>query len=224
MRVLVVDDDAATAAYLCQRLQENGYHAESSGDGRDAYEKASSTRYDFIVLDVVLPSLDGLTLCRRLRRDGQTVKILMLSQATAVDDRVAGLDAGANDYLDKPFAFRELLARLHALERAGRDDPTILRVGALELDLINHTAVRSDRPIELTEREFSLLELLMQHAGESLSRTMIVSQVWGGNFMPDSNLVDVYISRLRRKIDDPFSVPLIETVHSIGYRLIAAET
>jgi DNA-binding response OmpR family regulator len=220
MQVLVVDD-RATAAYLGPRLEQNGCDVVSSGDGKDAFEKTSPTPYDFLILHVVLPSLDGLALCRQLRQDGHTVKILMLSRVATIDDPVARLKAGADAFLDKPLAFRELLARLRALERAGRDEdePRVLQIGDLRLDRINHAAARGKRQIKLTGREFSLLELLMCHPGEPLGRAVLVSSVWGGHVVPDSNLVDVYISRLRRKIDDPFPVKLIQTVHRVGYRI-----
>jgi DNA-binding response OmpR family regulator len=194
-------------------------------DGKEGYEWARNFDYDCIVLDIMLPKMDGLELCRRLRQEGNSTNILILTAKDTVDDRVAGLDAGADDYLVKPFAFRELLARMRALRRRSSDQRTTrLQVGDLTLDLVAHQAERQGQPITLTAKEFALLEFLMCHPNQILSRTVIAEHVWGYNFRHQSNVVDVYIWYLRRKIDDPFDVPLIQTVRGMGYRLEKPET
>ncbi len=224
MRVLVVEDEDKIAAFIKRGLEENTYAVDVAGDGSEGYEWARNFDYDLIVLDVMLPKLDGLTLCKRLRQEGRSAGILMLTAKDSVDDRVAGLDAGADDYLVKPFAFRELLARLRALCRRNTDQPAHgLRVGVLTLDLVGHQAVREGQTIDLTAKEFALLDLFMRHPGQTLSRTVIAEHVWDYDFYQQSNIVDVYVRYLRRKIDDPFERKLIQTVRGIGYRLQAHE-
>jgi heavy metal response regulator len=220
MRVLVIEDEQKIAAFIKRGLAENAYAVDVAHDGEEGYDWARNFEYDFIILDIMLPKMDGLKLCRRLRQEGNRAQILMLTAKDAVDDRVAGLDAGADDYLVKPFAFRELLARLRALRRrTGEQRATRLHIGDLTLDLVAHHAERQGQPIELTAKEFALLEFLMRHPNQTLSRTVIAEHVWGYNFYHQSNVVDVYIRYLRRKIDDPFEAKLLQTVRGMGYRL-----
>lgn len=220
MRVLVVEDEHKIAAFIKRGLEENAYAVDVAYDGEEGYDWALSFEYDLIVLDVMLPKLDGVTLCKRLRDEGNRAHILMLTARDSVDDRVAGLDAGADDYLVKPFAFRELLARLRALGRRGNEQRTTkLTVGDLTLDLLTHQAERGGHKIDLSAKEFSLLEMLMRHPNQVLSRTVIAEHVWDYDFYSQSNVVDVYIRYLRRKIDDPFDIKLIQTVRGMGYRM-----
>jgi DNA-binding response OmpR family regulator len=220
MRVLVIEDEHKIAAFIKRGLAENAYAVDVTHDGEEGYDWARSFEYDFIILDIMLPKMDGIKLCKRLRQEGNRAQILMLTARDAVDDRVAGLDAGADDYLVKPFAFRELLARLRALRRrTGEPSATRLHTGDLILDLVGHHAERQGQPIELTAKEFALLEFLMRHPNQTLSRTVIAEHVWGFNFYHQSNVVDVYVRYLRRKIDDPFAAKLLQTVRGMGYRL-----
>lgn len=220
MRVLVIEDERKIAAFIKRGLEENAYAVDVTYDGEEGYSWAQSFPYDAIILDVMLPKLDGFKLCRRLRAEGNHTNILMLTAKDAVDDRVTGLDAGADDYLVKPFAFRELLARLRALSRrSGEQRTTKLQVMDLTLDLVSHQALRSGRTIDLTAKEFALLELLMRHPNQILSRTVIAEHVWDYNFYNQSNVVDVYIRYLRKKVDDPFDLKLIQTIRGMGYRL-----
>lgn len=225
MRVLVVEDEPKIAAFIKRGLEENTYAVDVAADGEDGYAWACNFDYDLIILDIMLPRVDGLTLCKRLRREGNSANILMLTAKDAVDDRVAGLDAGADDYLVKPFAFRELLARLRALQRRGGEQrTTTLQAGDLTLNLVAHQAQRQGQTIELTAKEFALLELLMRHPNQIVSRTVIAEHVWGYDFYQQSNVVDVYVRYLRRKIDDPFAVKLLQTVRGMGYRLEKLES
>jgi two-component system OmpR family response regulator len=220
VRVLVVEDEVKMAALLQRGLQEEGYAVDIAGDGREALWLATENPYDAIVLDVMLPDLDGFEVCRKLREAGGWSPVLMLTARDAVADRVAGLDAGADDYLTKPFSFAELLARLRALVRRGTPErPPVLEVGDLVLDPATRHVVRGDTSVELTAREFSLLEYLMRHPGEVLSRTRLIEHVWDFAFEGDSNVVDVYIRYLREKVDRPFGRDSIETVRGAGYRL-----
>lgn len=224
MRVLVVEDEHKIAAFIKRGLEENAYAVDVAYDGEEGYDWASSFDYDFVILDVMLPKMDGITLCKRLRQEGHQANILMLTARDSVDDRVAGLDAGADDYLVKPFAFRELLARLRAVARRGSEQrTTVLQVGDLRLDMMTHQAERGGRKIELTAKEFALLELLMRHPNQVLSRTVIAEHVWDYDFYSQSNVVDVYIRYLRRKIDDPFPEKMIQTVRGMGYRMVEPE-
>lgn len=226
MRVLVVEDEAKIAAFLKRGLEENTYAVDVATDGEEGYEWARNFTYDVIILDIMLPKMDGIELCKRLRRDGNNANIIMLTAKHTVDDRITGLDAGADDYLVKPFAFGELLARLRAVQRRSNDQPrtTTLAVGDLKLDLVKHAAMRAGQTIDLSAKEFALLEMLMRHPNRVLSRTLIAEHVWGYDFYNQSNVVDVYIRYLRRKIDDPFATKLIQTVRGMGYRLTADET
>ncbi|MBX3051013.1 MAG: response regulator transcription factor [Caldilineaceae bacterium] len=224
MRVLVVEDEHKIAAFVKRGLEENTYAVDVAYDGEDGYEWAHNFPYDFIILDVMLPKLDGIALCQRLRAAGNQAHILMLTAKDDVEDRVAGLDAGADDYLVKPFAFRELLARLRALARRGSEQRTTqLTVGDLTLDLVAHTAQRQNLSIDLTAKEYALLEMLMRHPNQILSRTVIAEHVWDYDFYSQSNIVDVYVRYLRKKIDEPFDEKLIQTVRGMGYRLAEAK-
>ena len=223
MRVLVVEDERRIAAYVKRGLEEQGYAVDLAGTGREALDWAAVVEFDLIVLDILLPELDGLSVCRELRARRLQTPILMLTARDAVDDRVAGLDAGADDYLVKPFALKELLARLRALTRRSKDAPksTQLQIADLVLDTLTHRARRGDRTIELTAKEFAVLECLMREPDRILTRTMIAEHVWNYDVFNQSNVVDVYIRNLRRKIDDPCDVKLIHTVRGAGYRLAA---
>jgi heavy metal response regulator len=221
VRVLVLEDEQKIGAFLKKGLEENAYAVDVVRDGKEGYAWAASHEYDFIILDVMLPGMDGVQLCKKLRQEGSEVAILMLTARDSLEDRVIGLDAGADDYLVKPFAFRELLARLRALRRRNtRQTATTLQVGALKLDLVTHQAERQGRVIDLTSKEFALLEYLMRHPNHLLSRTVLAEAIWDYSFYHESNVVDVYISYLRRKIDDPFAEKLIQTVRGMGYRLV----
>ena len=227
MRILIIEDDNDTAAYLAKGLKETGYTVDRAPDGREGLFLATSENYDAMVVDRMLPGMDGLTIVQSLRAQGNTTPVLILSALGAVDDRVRGLQAGGDDYLTKPYAFSELLARLQALLRrrmpaAGSE--TVLKVGDLELDLLSRTAKRSGKPIELLPREFRLLEFLMRHAGEVVTRTMLLERVWDYHFDPQTNVIDVHVSRLRQKIDRGFTPAMLHTVRGAGYRLSAEPT
>jgi two-component system, OmpR family, response regulator len=225
MKLLVVEDDRETASYLAKGLGESGYTVDRAGDGRDGLFLASSGDYDAIVLDRMLPGIDGLSMLSALRAAEIHTPALILSALGSVDDRVKGLRAGGDDYLVKPFAFSELLARIEALLRRGSAGPTTtsLRVGDLELDLLTRSVKRCGRPIELLPREFRLLEYLMRNAGHVVTRTMLLEHVWDYHFDPQTNVVDVHVSRLRQKIDRSFDRPLLHTVRGAGYCLRAAD-
>ena len=222
MHILVVEDEQRIAAFIKRGLEEEQYVADVAYDGEEALDWAETVDYDLVVLDVLLPKKDGIQVCRELRGRGSKVPILMLTARDAVEDRVRGLDSGADDYLIKPFAFQELLARVRALlRRRGESKTTRLQVGDLILDTLTHRATRGGRDIELTAREYALLEFLMRHPGQVLSRTQIADHVWGYDFFTTSNVVDVYVSYLRRKIDDGFEDQLLKTVRGAGYRIEA---
>lgn len=226
MRVLVVEDDPAVAAYVLKGLREAGHQAEHASNGRDGFFLATSEPFDAIVLDRMLPGgLDGLRVLEMLRGEGNHTPVLVLSALAAVDEKVRGLRAGGDDYLAKPFAFAELLARVEALARRGRAEAprTRLQVGDLELDLLARTAYRQGKRLDLLPREVSLLEYLMRRAGQVVTRTMLLEGVWGYHFDPQTNVVDVHVSRLRGKVDKPFDKPLIHTVRGSGYLLRATE-
>ena len=221
MKLLVVEDDRETASYLQKGLGESGYLVDRAGDGRQGLFMASSGGYQAIVLDRMLPQMDGLSMLSALRAADIRTPALILSALGTVDDRVKGLRAGGDDYLVKPFAFSELLARLEALLRRGSATPatTALRVADLELDLLTRTVKHSGKPIELLPREFRLLEYLMRNAGHVVTRTMLLEHVWDYHFDPQTNVIDVHVSRLRQKIDKNFDRPLLNTVRGAGYCL-----
>ncbi|MBM3809674.1 MAG: response regulator transcription factor [Acidimicrobiia bacterium] len=222
MRVLIAEDDQVIADFVSHGLREAGYAVDVASTGPDALRKALDGGYDAAVVDVMLPGLDGLSVIEQLRAKKQQTPVLILSARHTVDDRVKGLQAGGDDYLTKPFAFAELLARLQALVRrssAGTTEPTRLTVGDLSLDLLSRKVERGGQPLDLRPREFSLLEYLMRHPGRVLSKTMILSHVWGYNFDPGTNVVDVLVSRLRDKVDEGFDTKLIHTVRGAGYVL-----
>ena len=221
MRVLVAEDDQVIADFVSQGLREAGYAVDVAATGPDALKKALDGGYDAAVMDVMLPGLDGLSVIEQLRARKQQMPVLILSARHTVDDRVKGLQAGGDDYLTKPFAFAELLARLQALLRrtAGASEPTRLVVGDLTLDLLSRRVERGGTPLDLRPREFALLEYLMRHPGRVLSKTMILSHVWGYSFDPGTNVVDVLVSRLRDKVDEGFDTKLINTVRGAGYVL-----
>ena len=220
MRLLVVEDEVKLAGLLRRGLEEEGYAVDTAAAGREALWLAEENPYDAVVLDVMLPDLDGFEICRRLRDSGRWAPVLMLTARDSVLDRVAGLDAGADDYLTKPFSFAELLARLRALvRRGGPERPATLRVGDLTVDPATRRVARGDVPIELTPKEFSLLEYFVRHPGEVLSRSRLIEHVWDFAYDGDSNVVDVYVRYLREKVDRPFGMASIETVRGAGYRL-----
>src|SRR6202047_1769785 len=225
MKILVVEDDRDTASYLAKGLGESGYTVDRSGDGREALFLASSGGYGAIILDRMLPGMDGLSLLGALRAAEIRTPALILSALGSVDDKVKGLRAGGDDYLVKPFAFSELLARLEALLRRGTGPTTTtkLRVADLELDLLTRNVSRGGKTIEVLPREFRLLEYLMRNAGHVVTRTMLLEHVWDYHFDPQTNVIDVQISRLRQKIDKSFDHPLLHTVRGAGYCLRAPE-
>jgi heavy metal response regulator len=218
MRILVVEDDRKTAAFVSKALKSAGYAVDVLGNGHDALSAIGHTAFDLVVLDIMLPGPDGLSVVRQLRSHNNRVPVLLLSARGEVNERVEGLDAGADDYLAKPFALEELLARVRALARRGSEStPAVLRVADLTLDTSTRTAQRGGRTIELTTREYRLLELLMRSPGRICARMTIIEKVWDYDFDPGSNIVDVYIRRLRTKIDDGFEPKLLHSVRGVGY-------
>ena len=221
MRLLVVEDEPNIASYVRRGLEESGHAVDSASGGGEALDWAATVDYDLIILDIMLPEIDGLEVCRRLRQRGCRSPILLLTARQSVDDRVTGLDAGADDYLDKPFALEELLARVRALGRRtgdGSRDP-VWRLADLTLDTRTRQVERAGRAIDLTAKEFAVLECLVRHAGSVVTRAQIAERVWDYDSYRTSNVVDVYIRSLRRKLDDPSEVKLIHTVRGVGYRL-----
>jgi two-component system, OmpR family, response regulator len=220
LRVLVVEDDGKMAELLRRGLQQEGYSVDLALNGEDAVWFGTENDYDAVVLDVGLPDVDGFSVCRRLREAGRWAPVLMLTARDAVSDRVTGLDVGADDYLTKPFSFAELVARIRALIRRGAGErPALLKVGDLVLDPATRRVRRGEGDVDLTSKEFALLEYLMRHPGEVLSRTRIIEHVWDFAHDGNSNIVDVYVRHLRDKIDRPFGKRSIETVRGAGYRL-----
>ena len=220
MKILIVEDELKTARFLQNGLGEAGFVVDVTGNGEDAIHLAKEHSFDLIVLDVMIPKVDGWEVLRALRSDGLQVPILMLTARDTVSDRVKGFELGGDDYVVKPFAFSELLARVRALlKRSPLRQEEVLRVADLEIDLPRHRASRSGRRMELTAKEFILLTLLARRAGEVLSRTMIAESVWDMNFDSDTNVVDVNVRRLRSKVDDPFPRKLIKTIRGVGYVL-----
>ena len=221
MRVLVVEDDPAIGAFVVNGLREAGYTVDHATEGQEGFDLARRERYDAIVLDLMLPGRDGLSVVEGLRAANVTTPVLILTARRSVDDRVKGLQSGGDDYLTKPFAFPELLARVQALIRRSHGTPESPRlvVGDLVLDRLTRKVERQGRALDLRPREFSLLELLMRNTGRVVSKSMILSEVWGYSFDPGSNVVDVLVFRLREKIDRGFDTPLIQTIRGVGYVL-----
>ncbi len=223
MRILLIEDDPDTAAYICRGMREAGHVCDHLADGQDGLFQATREEYDVIVADRMLPGLDGLSMVRALRAAGRRSPVLFLTAVGGVDDRVEGLEAGGDDYLVKPFAFAELLARVNALGRRppAQEVQTVLRVADLELDLVRRRAWRAGQKLDLLPKEFTLLEVLMRNAGRVVTRTMLLERVWDFHFDPQTSVVETHISRLRAKIDRPFPVPLLHTVKNAGYSLHA---
>lgn len=221
MKILIVEDEPKTGDYLRQGLTEAGFTVDLTRDGADGLHQAISEDYEMIILDVMLPKINGWQVLEMLRKADKQTPVLFLTARDEVGDRVKGLELGADDYLVKPFAFSELLARVRTILRRGKSttELTHLKIADLELDLLRRRAIRADQKIELTAKEFSLLELLMRREGEVLSRSLIASQVWDMNFDSDTNVIEVAMRRLRNKVDDPFPVKLIQTVRGMGYVL-----
>ena len=223
MRILVIEDDKDVASFIRNGLVQAGCNVDHAGNGRDGLFLATTESYDALIVDRMLPGIDGLTVIRTLRASSNTTPVLILSALGEVDDRVKGLKAGGDDYLVKPFAFSELLARLEALARRAKtssDAPaTVLKAGDLEMDLLRREVRRAGKTIDLQPREFQLLEFLLRHVGQVVTRTMLLEGVWDYHFDPQTNVIDVHISRLRSKIDKGFERPLLHTVRGAGYRL-----
>lgn len=221
MRVLVIEDDQKIASFIVNGLKQNGFAVDQAADGEKGLALAGAVTYDAAVLDIMLPRLDGLSLLRQLRQDKIHTPVLILSAKASVDDRVKGLQAGGDDYLTKPFAFSELLARLQALIRRALHtaEPAKLSAGDLTMDLLKREVVRGGQPVELQSREFALLELLLRHPGRAVTKTMILEHLWDYSFDPQTNVVDVLVHRLRTKVDRDFSVKLIQTIRGVGYVL-----
>jgi two-component system, OmpR family, response regulator len=223
MKLLVIEDDREAAAYIAKGLNESGYVVDTAAEGRDGLFMATGGGYDALIVDRMLPGMDGLSVIAALRAAEVKTPVLILSALGAVDDRVKGLRAGGDDYLVKPFAFAELLARIEALLRRGpgAGAATRLKIGDLEMDLLAREVTRQGKKIELLPREFRLLEFLMRHAGQVVTRTMLLENVWDYHFDPQTNVIDVHVSRLRQKLDKGFDRALLHTVRGAGYRLSA---
>ena len=224
MRILVVEDERKIAGFIRQGLEEHGFGVDASANGNEAFAWATSRPYDVIVLDIMLPGRDGLSILRGLREQKNAVPVILLTARTELNERLDGLNLGADDYMTKPFYVEELVARIHAVCRRTKDEPaSLLQVGDLSVNLMTRQVRRGEREIELTAREFSLLERLMRNPGRVFTRTQLLEHVWGYDFDPETNLVDVNIRRLRKKIEDESERPLIETVRGVGYKIRKAE-
>jgi two-component system OmpR family response regulator len=223
MRILVVEDDKKIASFIAGGLRQAGFAVDQAAEGEEGLHLALAEPYDVAVVDVMLPKLDGLELVQRLRRDRVRTPVIILSARRSIDDRIKGLHTGADDYLTKPFAFSELLARIHALLRraTGAAEPTRLVVGDLTMDLLARQVTRAGAHIDLQAREFALLEYLMRNAGRPVSRTMILQHVWNYSFDPQTNVVEVLVSRVRSKVDGDLGAPMIHTIRGVGYVLRA---
>jgi two-component system OmpR family response regulator len=221
MRVLVIEDDKKIASFVVNGLKQNGFAVDHASDGENGLAMAQVVTYDAAVLDIMLPKLDGLSLLRQLRQLKIVTPVLILSAKASVDDRVKGLQAGSDDYLTKPFAFSELLARVQALVRRATQtaEPAKLSAGDLSMDLLAHEITRGGKKIDLQSREFALLELLLRHAGHAVTKTLILEHLWDYSFDPQTNVVDVLVHRLRAKMDKDFPVKLIQTIRGVGYVL-----
>ena len=225
MRILAIEDDATVAGFLKKRLGEDGHRVDHAADGQDGLRLASTNNYEVMIVDRMLPGLDGLTVIQTVRSGGDQTPILILSALGEVDDKVRGLKAGGDDYLVKPFAYSELMARVESLVRrfSSREERTSLEIADLKMDLLSREVSRDDQDIDLKPREFLLLEYLMRHAGQILTRTMLLEAVWDYHFDPQTNVIDVHISRLRQKVDRAFDQPLIHTIRGAGYVLRAPQ-
>ena len=223
MRILIVEDDLEAAAVMVRGLTESGHACASAADGVEGLDQARAGEFDVMIVDRMMPKMDGVSLVETLRREGDQTPVLFLSALGEINDRVDGLKAGGDDYLVKPYAFAELIARVEALARRRETGSvqTLLRVGDLEMDLIGRTVHRQGQEIDLQPREFQLLEFMMRHAGQAVTRTMLLEKVWEYHFDPQTNVIDVHISRLRSKIDKGFDRPMLQTVRGAGYRLDA---
>ncbi len=221
MRVLVVEDDSKIASFIVKGLKQSGYAADNVSDGEEAYSLAQTEPYDVAVIDIMLPRMDGLSLIEKLRRNGIHTPVIILSAKRSVDDRVKGLQAGGDDYLTKPFSFSELLMRIHALLRRASMAPSPVKLvaGGLSMDLLTREVKRGEHRIDLQPREFALLEYLMRNAGTVLTKTLIMEHVWGYDFDPQTNVIDVLVSRLRSKVDRDFDQKMIHTIRGVGYVL-----
>ncbi|HUL43254.1 MAG TPA: response regulator transcription factor [Bacteroidota bacterium] len=218
MRILVVEDERKVANFLQQGLQEEGFEVEVAYDGEEGSLNVQQKQFDLILLDILLPKKDGVTLVKEMRSRQITTPVLMLTAKSSIDNRVEGLDAGADDYLAKPFAFEELLARIRSLlRRGGPEKATSIKIADLQLDMVKHTARRGERVIELTGKEYALLEYFMRNANRVLTRTLISEHIWNYNFDTGTNIVDVYVNHLRSKIDEGFERKLLHTVRGVGY-------
>jgi len=225
MNILVVEDDAKIASFVKKGLQEQGFVVDVARDGDDGYYRASEQSYDVVVLDIMLPGRDGLSILRNLREIGNAVPVILLTARASLNERVEGLNLGADDYLTKPFYTEELIARILAISRRkSGDEQSIRSVGDLSLNLITRDVRRGGQPIDLAPREFNLLELLMRSPGRVYTRTQILEHVWGYDFDPQTNVVDVYIRRVRQKIDSDSGTPMIQTVRGVGYRIPQPES
>jgi two-component system, OmpR family, response regulator len=219
LRILVVEDDDKIASFLAKGLKQSGFSVDTASDGEEALSLCRSVNYDSVVLDIMLPKLDGLSVLRTIRREKKLVPVLLLSAKASVDNRVTGLQAGADDYLTKPFAFSELLARLQALIRRATHvaEPTTLAVGDLSMNLLTREVLRAGQKIDLQSREFALLELLLRHPGRPITKTMILEHIWDYSFDPQTNVVDVLAHRLRSKLEKGFPSKIVHTIRGVGY-------
>jgi two-component system, OmpR family, response regulator len=219
VRILVVEDDDKIASFLAKGLKQSGFSVDIAPDGEEALSLCRSVNYDSVVLDIMLPKLDGLSVLRTLRQEKKLVPVLLLSAKASVDNRVTGLQAGADDYLTKPFAFSELLARLQALIRRATHvaEPTTLAIGDLSMNLLTREVSRAGQKIDLQSREFALLELLMRHPGRPITKTMILEHIWDYSFDPQTNVVDVLVHRLRSKLEKGFASKIVHTIRGVGY-------
>ncbi len=220
MRILIVEDELRLASVIKKGLIEEGFAVDTASDGEEGLYLAETESYDLIILDIMLPKVDGLTICRKLRSNNIKTPVLMLTAKSTIEEKVAGLDSGADDYLTKPFAFLELRSRIHALIRRSKNEASpILVISDLILDPIKHTITRGNKPVSLTPKEFAVLELLLRHKNEVVTRTMIIEHVWDYNFDSMSNVVDVFVASIRRKVDRGAKMKLIHTLHGVGYKI-----